>query len=193
MSQKQQQQPKQNLGLDLTETLVDVRPSAVQFNLDLQDVEAFASDLLAEEGFEPIAIASNVIRAAGQNQVVIAAVYDRNNKVFQTSSANISPMLRDRIPATSLQASSEFTSALLPIADLNDRNKPRIATREGKAVCYLDIFSIVELMLAVKRNVHELTIRVIDGGRVRLEVTKTYQGGKKRNHNKGGNFSNLLR
>lgn len=192
MSQKQQQS-KHNLGLDLTETLVDVRPSAVQFNLDLTDVEAFASDLLADQGFEPIAIASDVIRAAGQNQIVIAAVYDRNNKVFQTSNSNISPMLRDRIPSTSLHTSPEFTSALVPIAEVNDRNKPRITTREGKAVCHLDIFSIVELMLAVKRNVHELTIRVIDGGRTRLEVNKTYQGSGRKKQNRGGNFSNLLR
>lgn len=177
----------------ISNTLVELEPSAVVYQIEATDIENFVHRLFKEQGFNALAVRTKSFRQTGQQRMVISAIFDRNDKNFMGSLTHIPAHLRDRLDTEGYQVSdemSEYLSIFIGNAD------PKIVTRKGHIIVELNIFHCIGIMLDAKPGIHDIAINDIINHQKKsiITVSKRYASNNNNNHrrNKGDKYADLI-
>lgn len=150
---------KKNVGIKVTDTLVDLPPVAVVYNLTNTMIEDFVYDYLANVKKVDRVEAIRVL-ADKETDKVILNVYgfiSTNSSDVKMNTVHVNSMIKDRMDNTSYKTSGNLQAALGKVS----RDTRLAVTKKGQnnpLSVKLDIFKILSLMLSVDPYKHELQI-----------------------------------
>lgn len=147
-------------GLKVTDTLVDVAPVAVVFNLTNKAIEDFVYEYLAVEKkvdkFEAVRVIVDKSPQVGYI-VQIYGFISPNSADVKTNSIHVNSLISEKLDNTTFKTSANLQQALSRVC-----KDTRLIIPKGKGnnplAIRLDTFKVLSLMLAVDPYKHELQI-----------------------------------
>lgn len=141
----------------ITDTLVNIEPSGVVFNITNDIVEEFVENYLTKKGVTGIASVRMQVRNEGRTNpnVALYLFLNQNSSSFESNSHAVPELLKGKIDKVQVNLKDEFKQTLYPICGSN--------IESGKAdgreyYVKLNIFRVVGLMLAADPDKHTLVI-----------------------------------
>lgn len=149
-------------GLKVTDTLVDLAPVAVVFNLTNKAIEDFVYEYLAVEKkvdkFEAVRVIVDKTPQHG-NIIQIYGFISPNSTDVKTNTIHVNSLISEKMDSTTFKTSGNLQSALSRVA-----KDTRLIVPHGKGkgsqplAVRLDTFKVLSLMLAVDPYKHELQV-----------------------------------
>lgn len=147
-------------GLKVTDTLVDVAPVGVVFNLTNKAIEDFVYEYLAvEKGIDKFEAVRVLVEKTAQHGYIIQ-VYgfiSPDSTDVKTNTMHVNSLIKERMDNTSYKTSQNLQQALSRVC----KDTRLMVTGKGNntpLAIRLDTFKVLSLMLAVDPYKHELFI-----------------------------------
>lgn len=150
--------------VDVMDKIVDIDPIGAVYNVTNTQIEEFVDSYLTNtKGIQGVQVVRLIVHHEGdiyrgvQPDISFILFLDLNSPDVVSDLNKIPHHLRKLMGPSSLQASQKLTEALAPITREFNMGA---STRDDVAYVQLDLFKVLGLMFAARRNIHQ--IRVMD-------------------------------
>lgn len=185
-------------GLKVTDTLIDLSPVAVVYNLTNKTIEDFVFEYLASEKkidkFEAVRVIVEKTPNYG-NIIQIYGFISPNSADVKSNTLHVNSLISEKLDNTTFKTSPNLQSALSRVA----KDTRLIVTGKGKGnnplAIRLDTFKVLSLMLAVDPYKHELQItevKPMKKGASVCAVIKKEKFVDGSNEDRGDKYTNLI-
>lgn len=179
---------------NLWDSVVDIEPTGVIYNVPASRIEAFVDDYLRGRGITQINkvyVKSNKSGSViNPNDINVYLFLPINSPVIKTSSKSIPEKLRNKLDNIGVGITNEFRETLIPIAGKNID----IGRSNGDVYVKLNLPLILALMFAVDKSTQTIGIIGVSGGNESIfQVVKQINIGGNKHTNNDDKYDRIVR
>lgn len=179
---------------NLWDSVVDIEPTGVIYNVPASRIETFVDDYLRGRGITQINkvyVKSNKSGSViNPNDINVYLFLPINSPVIKTSSKSIPEKLRNKLDNIGVGITNEFRESLIPIAGKNID----IGRSNGDVYVKLNLPLILALMFAVDKSTQTIGIIGVSGGNESIfQVVKQINIGGNKNTNNDDKYDRIVR